>query len=412
MKNMQVFRQYQGLPRPVYALFCAQVINRFGDFVAPFLSFYITTRLGYGAQTAGLIMMLSALVGVPAMLIGGKAADHMPKKQAYMLFQVLAALTTLSCIGPFPAETIVVLLLVKSAFAGMTRPAIMALLIDCLSPEQRKAGFSLNYLGINLGVAFGPLVAGFLFNRSLPLIFIGDAVTSLLGVWIVWRFISSKTVDQDSYELPEAEQHEKDHWVRALVKRPEILSFLGIMILFNMVYVQNVFALPLYLDTLFQDQGPMVFGFIMSANAVTVLVFTPALTHWTRNRPPTDGIVLCGLLYAVGFGITGCLNSIGLLLAATMVWTLGEVLISTNSGVYLAALSPSNYRARFSSLSGITYAGGSAIGTWLAGWYLQNGTQRTLWIWVALVSLAASLCMYYLGRIRKASSEMSHRNIL
>lgn len=402
---MRILRQYQGLPPPVYALFGAQVINRFGDFVAPFLSFFITTQLGYGAQTAGLIMTVNALVGIPAMLIGGKAADHMPKKQAYILFQVLAAMVTLCCLVPFSAEIIVVLLLIKSAFAGMTRPAIMALLIDCLPPDKRQVGFSLNYLGINLGVAVGPLFAGILFNKSLPLIFIGDAVTSLLGVYIVWRYISEKKADRTVYELPEMEQHDNDHWVRALGKRPAILSFLGILILFNVVYVQCMFALPLYLSDLFGDKGPVFFGLLMSTNAITVLVATPFLTHWTRRRAPTDGIVMCGLLYAVGFGVTGYLELLLPLLVATVIWTLGEVLISTNSGVYLAALSPVNYRARFSALSGIAFAVGGALGTWLAGWYLQNCTQKTLWIWIALLSLIASLCMHYLGKMKAVTME-------
>ncbi len=402
---MRILQQYRGLPGPVYALFSAQVINRFGDFVAPFLSFYITTRLGYGPQTAGLIMTINALVGIPAMLVGGKAADHMPKKQAYILFQVLTALVTLCCLIPFSAETIVVLLLIKSAFAGMTRPAIMALLIDCLPPDKRQAGFSLNYLGINLGVAVGPLFAGILFNKSLPLIFIGDAVTSLLGVYIVWHYIYEKDGDRIGYELPEMEQHDNDHWIRALGKRPVILSFLGILVLFSAVYVQCMFALPLYLSDLFKEKGPVFFGVLMSTNAITVLVATPFLTHWTRRRSPADAIVLCGLLNAVGFGVTGYLQLLLPLIMATVVWTLGEVLISTNSGVYLAALSPVNYRARFSALSGIAFAVGGALGTWLAGWYLQNCTQKTLWIWIALLSVLASIGMHYLGRVKTVASD-------
>ncbi len=395
------------MPTPVYALFGAQVINRFGDFVTPFLSFYITSRLGYGTQIAGLIMTINALVGVPAMLIGGKAADHMPKKQAYILFQILAALTTLCCLGPFSAEVIVVFLLIKSAFAGMTRPAIMGLLIDCLPPDRRKAGFSLNYLGINLGVAVGPLVAGILFTKNLPLIFLGDAVTSLIGVYIIWRYIADKDTEHPTYALPETEVHESDHWVRALLKRPVILCFLGIMTLFNVVYVQSMFTLPLYLGELFDKQGPMIFGMLMSANAITVLISTPMLTHWTRRRSATDAIVMCGVLFAVGFGVTGYLSTLWPLFMATVVWTLGEVLISTNSGVYLAALSPINYRARFSSLHGVTFAVGSAVGTWLAGWYLHMHTHKTMWLWVAALSLLGSFSTYMLGRATDMPMEPS-----
>jgi len=175
------------------------------------------------------------------------------------------------------------------------------------------------------------------------------------------------------------------------------------MVLFNVVYVQTVFALPLYLAHLFSDQGPMIFGVVMSVNAITVLIATPFLIHWTRNRPPTEAIMICGLLYVVGFGFTGYLHAVMPILAATVIWTLGEVLISTQSGVYLAALSPANYRARFSSLSGIAYAGGSALGTWLAGWYLQYHGHQTLWLGVAAISLTASLLTYRFGLIHESN---------
>lgn len=60
-----------------------------------------------------------------------------------------------------------------------------AMVADILPPEKRQTGYALQYLGINLGVALGPLVAGVLFNKLLPLLFIGDAITSFIALYLV-----------------------------------------------------------------------------------------------------------------------------------------------------------------------------------------------------------------------------------
>ena len=41
---------YRGLPQPIYVLFFSTVINAVGIFVYPFLTLYLTRRLGYRLQ--------------------------------------------------------------------------------------------------------------------------------------------------------------------------------------------------------------------------------------------------------------------------------------------------------------------------------------------------------------------------
>lgn len=41
---------YAGLPKPVYALFVATVVNGAGIFVFPFLSLFLTKKLGMGVR--------------------------------------------------------------------------------------------------------------------------------------------------------------------------------------------------------------------------------------------------------------------------------------------------------------------------------------------------------------------------
>ena len=77
--------------------------------------------------------------------------------------------------GPAP---IFLYFLVFTFFNGAARPVNTALLTDITRPEERSAAFSLLYLGINIGVAAGPILAGFLFNNYRRWIFWGDGLTT------------------------------------------------------------------------------------------------------------------------------------------------------------------------------------------------------------------------------------------
>jgi len=47
-----------------------------------------------------------------------------------------------------------------------------------METETRRAAFSLSYLGVNIGVALGPLMAGWLFTHTLSWMFWLDGVSA------------------------------------------------------------------------------------------------------------------------------------------------------------------------------------------------------------------------------------------
>ena len=82
---------YSGLDRSIYFLCLAQVINSIGHFVHPFLTMFLTQKIGMDAVEAGTYVMLSAAAWVPGSLLGGKIADQFGRKRVLVIFQFLAA---------------------------------------------------------------------------------------------------------------------------------------------------------------------------------------------------------------------------------------------------------------------------------------------------------------------------------
>lgn len=392
--RLRMFDTYKGLPKNMYIMFGITIINRFGDFVMPFLTMYLTSKLGLTYQIAGIIVTICSLSGIPASFIGGKFADELGRKKTYLIAQVGTALSLLPCAFLKNPVLIVSFLMLSTFFRGAVRPAMNAIVTDILPPHQRKQGFSLQYLGINLGVALGPMVSGFLFENYLPLLFIGDATSSLIAVVLVWKNIKDirpEKLKETAYT--EAEKEEKGNIITALVKRPQIAVFLLINILYTFVYAQCSFSLPLTADYVFGEAGASKYGLLISINAITVLTCTVAVTSLTKNLKSITNIAIAGLFYAVGFGMLGYINSFPMFILSTIIWTIGEILVVTNNGVYMADNSPSNFRARFNAVSSLSWSIGSSLGTTIAGKVIQELGLKPFWNLTLILSVAGMVGM-------------------
>lgn len=391
---MRMFKSYRGLPRSIYVLFWIQIINRFGDFVVPFLTLLLTNKLGFTFGVTGAIVTTASLITIPASFIGGKLADQFGRKKTYLIGQTVAACCILACGFIKSPFVIVVLLISSSFFNGFVRPAITAIIADVLTPEKRQAGSSLSYLGINIGTALGPIVAGFLFNNYLTFLFIGDALTSFIAVGVFYIFIKeTKPVRGKLKEDSINEREEEGNTLQVLLRRPQIIVFLFINVIYSLVYMQHRFTLPMMLDKVFPDRGPEFYGLLMSVNAVTVLVLTIFIISLTKRFKPLVNIILSGIFYTVGFGMIWVIQSFWLYVISTVLWTIGEILNVTNFGVFIANNSPKNFRARFSAVSNLSFSVGSALGTSAIGIFIDYAGISSVWPLTFILSSTAVFFM-------------------
>ncbi len=396
----QMLRTYMGLPRSMYILFMAQIINRFGDFVRPFLTLFLTKNLGFDNASAGAVVMTVTIASVPGAFLGGRLSDQLGRKKAYFLFQGLAGLMILTCAFTAQAQILILFLILSAFFNGGVRPMINALMTDILPVSERQRGFSLSYLGVNIGVAIGPVVAGFLFNNYLKLLFIGDAITTAIAVTLVMGFIPPP--EKDALDLGSSlEDVETGSLFTALKRRPMVVVFLTLNILYALTYAQNGFALPITLQHLFGENGPRNFGFLMSINAMTCVGLTVVITHITRHLKPIHTIVIGGVAYAVGFGMITFIQSMGMFIVSTIIWTLGEIMVSISFGVYLSHRTPQNYRARFNALTNLSWASGALVGTYFMGMFMDASGVKAVWPLISIIALLGSVGMALLARAEK-----------
>lgn len=396
MKN--IFKSYTGLPKSVYILCTATLINRLGDFVIPFLTLFLTVKLNMSPVLSGIIVTSASLISIPSSIIGGKISDSIERKKVYLIGQGLSAVFLILC-GFCKEYLIITMIFLSTFFNGTVRPAFDAMLIDCLPREKRQEGMSLNYLCINIGVSIGPIIAGFLFNRFLPLFFIGDGITSLISVILVWKNIKEKyseEINENFTNININEGKEEGNIIQVLLKRPQLLMFFALLLIYRFVYSQHRFALPLTVNSALDNNGAKVFGYMMSINAVTVVFLTVFITAAFKKYHHLTCMVFGGIAFAVGFGMLSFTHTTLGFFISTFIWTLGEILTSISIGVFIADNSPVNYRARISAFENIIYWVASSLSTALGGVLVDKCGLHYIWSGVFVIALIASGLMFFL----------------
>jgi MFS family permease len=410
-----LFSMYRGLPPAIYALFGARIVNRMGDFVRMFLTLYLTRVLELSPQLSGFFVMLAAVSSTGGGFIAGHFIDRYGRRKIILVSQLLSALLIGSCGFLPPGIHIPWMLIGGSLFFGAVRPAVNSMVADITSGDQRQRAFGLLYLGTNIGVAVGPMIAGFLFQNYLRWIFLGDALTTLAAMVTVLFFVpESRPEDEVPQELPEFgevrdfERSESGNAFILFLKRPQLLFFVLLGILNNLIYSQHAFTLPLHLDSLFGTSGAAKFGQIMSFNALTVISATTLILRLTRRYSSTISMGIGTLFYLAGFGMLAFASDFFpfmLFFVSTFAWTVGEVLVVTNFQVFVAGHTPKSHRGRFNGIMQLSFGLGFILGPAISGIMVQRIDFSRYWLLVALVSLivAAGYCLLDLMEKRRLS---------
>lgn len=392
------FKIYKGLPFSIYVLFVVKVINSLGAFVAPFLTMFLSDKIGLSKDVIGIFIMTNAICTVPGSLIGGKISDTFGRRNVLVTFQGLAALCYIPC--AFLERSIIVpyLLIISSFFNSIAQPSYGAMIADLTNTKNRSSAYSLLYLGNNLGFSIGPMIAGFLFSHYLKMLFIGNSIAVFISIIIVYNFVKETKPDREAEKQTtnENEKAEESNLISALFKRPLLLSFALLSMIYSFVYAQFPFCIPLQVEEIFKSNSSVLYGKIMATNGLTVILFTTVITRLTRKFSAIQNVAGAGIFYGLGFGMMYFISSYPMFILSTVIWTLGEIIHTTNSGVYIANHTPMSHRGRFNAVIPLITGTGFAIGPAIMGRYIKNRRVIDAWPVAFTLAISASVLFYVL----------------
>lgn len=383
--------QLRSLPPAVWILLGGTFINRVGQFVMPFLVIYLT-RMGYSTAKAGLALGAYGLGHVVASSLGGHLADRIGRRNTIVLSMFGSAASMMALSQARTYGWIVVLTAITAAFGELYRPASHALLADLMPPEQRVFSFAIYRFAINLGVAAGPAMAGFLAEHSFFYLFAGDALTSAIyGVIAMFALPQGLKTYEKGERTGEA--------LRIAMRDRRFMLFLLATLLAALVDMQmgSTFALHV---TITLGLQPHVYGMLISLNALLVITLELIIINVTQRMSPRPVIALGYLLWGLGFSLTGIAHTIPLLAWTVVIWTFGEMVSSPLIAAYVAEIAPERYRGRYMGLFVTAWSVALCIGPPI-GTFVFERNPAALWAGCGVLGLLSAALLYTPARPEK-----------
>jgi MFS family permease len=383
-------------PRDFWSLVLGTFIDRIGGtMIFPFFTLYVTAKFQVGMTQAGILLAIFSFSGFIGNIIGGALTDRFGRRGIVLFGLIFSALSSVAMgfveqISAFYSLAVLVGLL--SDVAGPARGAMVA---DMLPEEQRADGFGVMRVAGNLAWIVGPSIGGLLAARSYLLLFILDAISSLITALIIYRLVPETMPEVDAlHGAPSSIMRTLAGYLSVSRDRVFVL-FVVVSTLMTLVYGQMYSSLSVYL----RDQHGVpaqAFGALLSMNAAVVVLFQFWVTRRTKRFPPMLMMAAGTALYMVGFTLYGLVTTYVLFIAAMLLITVGEMIIIPVGNAVVANLSPMDMRGRYMAFFGLSWAIPSMIGPWGAGLVMDFLDPRWVWYGAGMISAIAMLGYGYL----------------
>ena len=355
---MKFIQQYKNLSKEIYILFFGRVVTSMGSLIWPLLTLILKNKLGYNATTIATITMAMSILQFPMLLLGGKLADTMNRKKIIVCCDMVTVISYIIC-GLLPLSGYsIALFYLAGVFATIEGPSYDALVADMSDSESREKAYSLQYLGMNLGLVLSPTIAGFLFENYLGLAFIITGIATFSSTLLIILFVKQLRVEKKKVSEYE-EKRENEHVFKILWERRPILIYAAI------------------------------FGMLTSTNALVVIIATPIITTFAGRIIDVRKILIGESLIILGlFGYRFVQGIMPLYFVLMVIFTVGEVFNTLGNQPYMTRRMPSTHWGRVNSFIYTVSGAFSAWGNILIGKIVDNSGYDRAWLAVGAFGVA------------------------
>ena len=388
--SMNIWRSLRGLPRDIWVLSIATLVNRVGTMVLPFLVLYLTRELGFSAPRAGLILAVYGVGSILAAPLAGRLSDRIGPLPIMRWSLVVTG--GLLLVFPFAKGFAAVagITLLWAVVSESFRPANLVMIANVVSADLRKPAFALMRLAINLGTSIGPAAAGFIAALSFKLIFVVDALTTIAaGLILFLTPLSTKRHVHDPVDETEGSGSLRQLLV---LDDRRYLLFLSAIFLTGFVFFQHEGALPLFLVNVL-SLSPAFYGMLFTINTVMIVFMEVPLNAATAHWPHHRALAIGAFLFALGSGALAFASGPAMVVVAIVVWTFGEMMLFPQASAYVAEIAPPHRRGVYMGAYQLAFNLSFAIAPWAGTVALVQFGAQPLWIAVFLVGTVSALIM-------------------
>jgi MFS family permease len=392
------------LPWSVRLLVVARAVNQLGAFSLAFLTVLLCRDFGASLGLAGAVSGLFGLATIPGRLAGGRLAGKLGRRRTMLTGLVGCAAAQLGiALAPSLAVAAGCALLLGLAFE-LYEPPSQAIIADAAAPQDHARAYALLIAALAAGNTGGGLMAAAVGRWGLRWLFVIDAATCLACALIVRIALpADRACRKPSAERPSR----RPRRCRPPASGPppsgpppsgpppsgpppwrdqSLLAMTGAGTVFALIYMLMLVSLPLSLSA--RGLSPASAGLILAVSALAQALAQPLMrTRWLAaiSNPAAFavGYALMGLGLA-GYAVAGSLPA---LVAPTVAWSLGYLLLISRALAAVAALAPAGAAATYLAVYGLSWGVATTAAPVLGTQLIGSLGPAALWV------SASALCL-------------------
>ena len=388
---------YSGLSPSTWWLSVVMLVNRAGTMVMPFMTLYMTQKLGYSIADAGWVMAVFGLGAICGGFLGGKLIDRFGfyHIQLFTLAGGGFMFFLLGQMRSYPMICIFAFLL--SLVNDMFRPANSAAIAHFSKEENRTRSFSLNRLSINLGWAFGGALGGLLASFNYELLFWIDGCTNIGAAFLLYITLSPSRNKSTTRKL---EQTPNIRVPSAYADKPYLIFFV-LTILFAFCFFQIFTTLPVY----FREHlrlNELTIGLLMAMNGIIIAATEMVLIHKLEGRRHIMQYITAGvLMIAFSFLMYNIFPAAVLVAIVSMLFlTFGEMFSMPFMNTYWVGRSINENRGQYAALFSISWSVAQVLGPGTGAQIADRFGFEVLWWVIGGLAVITALGYKLLERLR------------
>ncbi len=379
---------YKEFPDIFWTLMGANFIDQIGSFLLfPFFALYITDKFNVGMTQVGILFTLFSLGSVFGGILGGAMTDKFGRKSMMLFGLVVSGVGSISMGLVNDLNLFYILAAILGMIGSAGGPARQAMVADILPAEKQAEGYGILRVSANLAATIGPALGGFLATRSFMLLFIADAVTSVITAIIVY-FVIPETKPETETGVPEKTIIQTMGGYKDVFGDWVFMAYLTVSALMVLVYMQMNSTLSVFL----RDSHGLPaegFGWILSMNAAMVVLFQFWVTRKITGRPPMLLMAIGTFLYAIGFSMYGFVSATVMFFVAMVIITIGEMITAPIGQSLAAQFAPEDKRGRYMAVFGFSWLLPNMFGVLGAGLVMDYLNPNWVWYIAGILSLIA-----------------------
>lgn len=385
-------------PGRFWVLVSAAFVDRVGStLIFPFFSLYITRKFEVGMTEAGVLFAIFSITGFIGNMLGGALSDRFGRRGSMIFGLVFSAVSSIAMGLVNDLSVFYGLAVVVGLLSEIGGPAQGAMVADLLPEEKRAEGFGVLRVAGNLAWIVGPTIGGILATRSYLMLFVLDAVSSIITAIIVYRLIPETMPERAPGDSAPSILETLGGYARVAADRL-FLTFVVASMLMTVVYIQMYSTLAVYLRDV-HGLPEQLFGTLLSMNALVVVISQFWVSRKLKGRPPLLMMAAGTAFYMIGFSLYGVVTTYPWFLMAMLVITAGEMIVIPIGQAVVARLAPADKRGRYMAFFALSWTLPSAIGPWGAGMIMDHFDPRWVWYLGGMIA-ALAIAVFYLLHVK------------